>query len=694
MDQEILELEEIIVALDTQYEAGEDCIHPVTKEIVLDSEYDLLRKKLQELNPQSHVFKQVTASKLVSNKKVKHNPPMASLQKAIGTLEERNKTLNDFVSKVELELGHKNLVQAYKRDGVAISLYYENGKLVKAGLRPRDGINGEDVTENVKYIDDIPQELWEHDREGNKVKFLPVTCCIRGELECKKSVFRKIVANWQDPNLGLDSEPKNPRNYTAGSIRQFNDPSVTKFRKISFTGYSISNWSGQVVPFKTEIERAKYSNQKLRIPYVQIRPFRSSDLKTLEDLCSSLDYEVDGVVISVDNLEDAEQMGTHGNSTTGDPKAKIAWKFAEESVVVEVQNIIWSPGRTGKLTPVLQFEGVKLDGTTVSQCTAHNLGFLDGTSDKSVGKISKYTKVRIIKSGKIIPKVIEVVDNPLYNSMATQFIPNSCPCCKSRLEIVTTDSGKSLVCPNEFCGDRANAKIVHYLSTVGVKGIAESIVDKLLENNLIKNPADLYELEIKDLTGIGFTNREACLIIARLYSCDNPTDQTDEFLKDFCENTTTVNVSAAQLFAALGISGVGKTAGQDLISHFGTFEAIRETTSDDLLVVDGLGEKSVTAIVEFFDKYEKMIDRLLEYVKPQGKKMGKFSGQTFVFSGGFSDGKSAWENKVLDLGAKVSGSVSKNTTYLVVGTDAGSKLEKAQKLGVKTLSPDDLEKML
>jgi DNA ligase (NAD+) len=196
---------------------------------------------------------------------------------------------------------------------------------------PVTASDGEDVTEQIQYVDGVPTELWEHDRDGNRVKFLAVTCCIRGELECRKSVFNKIVADWENPTYDLNQQPKNPRNYTAGSIRQFSNLKITKERKLSFVGYSIVGWhtdDNSPVPFKTEIERAKYSNAVLRVPFVQVRPYRFQDLQTLENLQASLDYEVDGVVISVNNLEDAEQMGQVGGSVTGNPKAKIAWKFS------------------------------------------------------------------------------------------------------------------------------------------------------------------------------------------------------------------------------------------------------------------------------------------------------------------------------------------------------------------------------
>lgn len=710
LDQEVVELETVIETLDTLYEAGDDCIHPITNKVVSDQEYDALRKRLQALHPESYIFKDVTASKVVHHsKKVKHNPPMVSISKANGTVQERSDILNDFIVKVKAELSYKDdeekfLVQAYKRDGVAVALYYEHGMLVRAGLRPRNGTDGEDVTENIKNVEAtlpdgvfqyIPTELWEHDRNGNRVKFLDVTCSIRGEIECKKSVFRKVVEDWQDAKFGLDSEPKNPRNYSAGSIRQFSNPGITKERRLSFTGYSILGWHAKdnsPAPFKTEIERAKYCNAVLRIPYVQVRPFRWVDLKTLEDLQSQLDYEVDGVVISVNSLEDSEQMGTHGGGPTGNPKGKIAWKFEAESAIVEVDSITWTPGRSGKLTPVLNFKGVQLDGTTVSQCTGHSLGFLDGTSKASLGEITKWSEIKIIKSGKIIPKVVEIVKK-WHGSLE---VPKKCPSCGSKLEIRQGGDGKDLVCNSDFCGVRATARLVHYLSTLGVKGISDSIVTRLLEEKLVQYPDEFYSLDHKKLQGIGFSKRQALLIEARIWMHEDPAHATDEELLAYLKKmeNESIKVPAWQLFAAFGIPGAGKTAGQALANHFGTFEAICKADRKQLLEVDGLGETSVQAILDFFAEYDGMVSYLLKSIEPEGKKQGKLSGKTFVFTGGFDGGKAAWETKVRDQGATVSGNVGSKTDFVVVGTDAGSKEAKAKQLGIKMLTPDQLEKML
>ncbi len=325
MKNEADDLERIKRHLDNLYEQGETCIHPDTKVIVTDPEYDLLVKRLAHLRPDSKELQKPSSADFDANaKKVKHNPPMTSISKAIGTLQERTETLDDWFENCDKGLHYimagkkdirgKNYVQAFKWDGVACALYYENGKLVRAGLRPRDGINGEDVTENIKYVEGVPEKLP-----------LNISCCIRGEIICKKSVFEKI-------NSALKAKGEktyaNPRNYATGSIRQFKDPEITKERRLNFTAYSIVGLNNP--PYKNEVERAKWCAKTLGIPYVQVRPYRDEDLEKMEKFAPKLDYEVDGIVISVSVLEDQEQLGTHGNSPNGNPKGKIAWKFSDE----------------------------------------------------------------------------------------------------------------------------------------------------------------------------------------------------------------------------------------------------------------------------------------------------------------------------------------------------------------------------
>lgn len=678
-DREITELESTIPILDTFYEEGEDCIHPLTGKVVSDPEYDAMRARLAFLKPASSVLKDVTASNVTSFvKKVKHNPPMVSIHKAIGTLDERNKELERWKRDVVKELGYKDpaekwAVQALKLDGVACALYYEKGKLVSVGLRPRDGVSGEDVTENAKFIEGILAQLP-----------VPITGTIRGEVICKKSVFEKIKADWQNPKYDLGSEPKNPRNYAAGSIRQFKNPGITKERQLSFIGYVIIS---DDVKEKDEIERAKWCNKTLKLPYVQVRAFRYEDLDKLEKLADDLDYEVDGIVLSVRNGDDREQMGHHGGSETNPPKGRLAWKFEEEHADPKVKEIVWETGRTGALIPVLEFASVQLAGTSVSRCTGHNIGFLRRS------KIGVGTIIRVIKSGKIIPKVVGIISghtDPDY--------PKHCPTCghATVIEKGNDPDMLELMCPNLSCGARAVSSICHYLSTLGAKGVAESTVQKLYDAKLVKTLDNLYTLTTKQLADLGMGDRNSRLCVARIHMIDQAEKIDDKELDAAIAKVVgrMKEVPLWQFFAALGIEGSGKTAGRALVSHFGNFQAIMNAKEEDLAEVDGIGEKSATVIADFFKHNKTLVDNLLEHIEPQLPKGGKLEKFTFCFTGGFTEGKSYWEKKVEELGGKMAGSVSKKVNYVVVGTDAGSKEKKADELGIQKLSLDDLKKML
>ena len=330
------ELERIISHLDTLYERGNDCIHPDTGIQVTDGEYDGLRRELKELAPKSKLFQTATASKVQSAvKKVVHDPPLTSIEKAsheivekqeemlfkwlVGSVEDEDKakrtTIKGKTYKDEpVELPKDYFYAAYKLDGVALALYYEDGKLARAGLRPRDGINGEDVTEQCQHVDGIPEKL--------KQK---VTCSIRGELICKLKDFEKVQIDLEKAGEKLRA---NPRNHAAGGIRQFKDPTKTKRMRLSFIAYTIEAQADP--PYKTELERAKYCNDELGVPYIPTKIFKFEDLAKMEDGIPKLDFEVDGVIIGVNDLEAQEQLGRHGDPVTGNPKGKIRGSFVKK----------------------------------------------------------------------------------------------------------------------------------------------------------------------------------------------------------------------------------------------------------------------------------------------------------------------------------------------------------------------------
>jgi DNA ligase (NAD+) len=702
-------LEQAIPILDTLYEDAQDCILPndvgealgfKPNQIVSDPEYDELRRLLKKARPKSSIFDTATASTLDSGvQKVKHDPPLTSIEKA--SHEDRDKQeqmlfkwLDDCQGKGKATTAYKVLkhkeykghavsypkdlfCQAYKLDGVALALYYEDGELVKAGLRPRDGINGEDVTEQVKYVKSIPQKLKQ-----------PLTCSIRGELICKLSDFEKVQAELKKAGEQLRA---NPRNHAAGGIRHFKEPEKTKKMRLFFIGYAIEGLDNP--PYKTEIERAKFANQKLGIRFVQVRPFNFEDLQMMEDNVPDLDYEVDGVVISVNNFEDQEDLGRHGNKPTGNPRGKIAWKFAEERQQPTIKNIEWNTGRTGAVKPVAEFDPVRLAGTNVSRATLHNYGFM------LRGSIDVGTKIEVLKAGKIIPKVIGVVGNKCKGKPK---YPKECPSCYGDTEVVRTPGRGSqedtyeLVCNNKNCPAQNVSRLVHYLTTIGALGLGESRVAQLTEGGKVKTFPDFYKLNVEDCVKCGMSKRQGLLALGTIFLIGNADKLDDKKLERAIEKAkkAKLKIPAWQLFASLGIQGVGKSAGKALIDHFGDFQKIIDASTEELEEVEGLGTKSAEEVWDYMEVESDIAEELLDFIEPELPKTGRLSGKNFCLSGGFAEGKKHWEGKIEDLGGKCTSGVGSKTHYLVAGNGSGAKSEKAKKLGIPILDVEDLEKML
>lgn len=687
--QEIIKhLKRVISHLDDLYEKGEACVHPDTGKPVSDTDYDAYRHDLEVLldehAPNDPFLSKPThssSSQNISNK-ITHFPPMGSISKANGSVEEKDAILDKFFKRCADECGykHKNLedihdkfVTTWKHDGVALALYYEKGVLVRAGLRSDNGIDGENVTKHCEYIKGIPLKL-----------NIPVTCSIRGEIECLKSAFKRV----NDRQIkNKEKTYANPRNFTAGSMG-LDDPAHLKGRELSFKGYAIENLDNP--PYKTELERAKWCNTELGVSFVQVRKFTRETLDKMEGYFDDLDYEVDGVVISVDNLEHQKKLGKRGNSDSGNPIGKIAWKFKEQNVVVKVKEINWNTGRSGRVTPVLSFDGVQLAGTTVSNCTAHNVGIIERD------KIGIGALVRIEKSGKIIPKVIGV-----ERVAAKVEWPENCPCCKSKLELVENDDKKDLICGNSDCSAQNVGSFVYYLKTLGVKGLADNVIGQLIDNNVIQDFSDLYTLTIKDLIDIGITQRTALLTLARIHMVNQPDKVKDD--KDLARQTITAikgkkNIELRVFLQALGISGASKGTSIRLTEEYDNLEDIMNLSLSELESLPDIGGKTAQGIYDYFrnnkDMIRKLISNHLEFKKRVIVKNGKLTGMSFVFTGKVSKPRKELEKMVEDNGGKAGSSVSKSTDYLVAGDEAGSKLDKAQKLGVKVITEDDFLKMV
>jgi len=521
----------------------------------------------------------------------------------------------------------------------------------------------------VKYVTGVPQTL-----------NLPLTCSISGELICKLSDFEIVQ---QELIAAGEDERANPRNHAAGGIRQFNDPKNVEDQRLTFIAYAIDGLKSP--PYKTEIERAKWCNQKLGVQFVQVRRLKFDDLETMEKNVPNLDYEVDGVVVSVDNFEDQEQLGRHGDPVTGNPKGKIAWKFAEECAIVVVASISWQVGRTGKIVPVANFAPTPLAGTKVSRATMHNLGFL------LRNKIGVGTKIKIIKSGKIIPKVIEVVGDKKKTVP-----PSHCPSCGEKTQISTNGEMSELLCENDFCEARSVGLLEYFLKKMGVLGVGTSRLQSLLDGGVVKEFADFYKLDVKDCVRSGLSKRIALLSLAGIYLIESPDKMEDSDLQKEIASRRKhkIELPLWQILASLGIKGIGDSTAKAIVSEFENLDAIFLASVEDYVKIDGVGQKTAEVFCAYLKRNKNRIENLLQYLEPKQTPKGKLSGLTFCFSGGFDDGKRHWESMVESLGGVCVGSVGRKVNYLVAGPGSGSKSDKARELNVKILDIDGLRKLL
>ena len=678
--KDVDQLESLVIHLATEYELGNPCIDFDDSD-VSDPEYDALYKTLKQQKPKSKAFDGTSPSTIVpTGDTVIHDPPMTSICKADGDNKEAiyKSWLEDCATKLGVKLANLKVVQTYKHDGVALRVNYVDGKLISAGLRPRGGIEGSKVTDHMRYVDGIPQTL-----------SLPLTLSLNGELECLKSQFEKIN---QERDEAGEELYKNPRNYTAGCMGR-EDAEEIKDSRLSVAFYSITGFDNWQKYFSNEIERAKWANVDLGLngSFVQVRPHRFEDLQKMEDFVQKLDYEVDGIVLKISDLEDQEQLGNHGDDSVKEPRSALAWKFAEETAIAEVRELEWNASRTGRVVPKAIFkESINLADTDVSMATVNNYGWAAAMG------VGPGAMVEVKKAGKIIPNVIRVV-KPVQTFAA----PTQCPTCGTKLDLVVSSSGcQDLMCKNDDCGAKHVKAWVFYLQTLGAKGLGESAMEKILNSGKVKNIADLYELSIQDLIDGGFSARQAHLALCTIHMVGKTKRDDQELIMDImAAKGRRKRFQAWQFFAALGISGAGKTAGKILIDAFLSFDKIRTTSVEDLMKIEGIGPTTAESIYRFFKTKKDSVDQLLKHVELELPKTGKLTGKTFVLTGEFDNGKKCYEQLIQDAGGKIASSVGSKTDYLLLqnGKSDGSpsaKEKAAEDKKVPLISVKDLEKML
>jgi len=593
---------------------------------------------------------------------VKHLKPLLSLGNAFSADELRafdERVRNGLPAGSQVEY-----VMEPKIDGLACSLVYENGKLVRAATRG-DGVVGENVTANVRTIRAIPLTLTVP--EGEEV---PELLDVRGEVYMPRHEFMRL--NEERAEKG-EAEFANPRNAAAGSLRQL-DPQVTAKRSLSFFAYNVGN--GALEKHSDSLAMLKGYGFKVSENY-KVVPDIEAAIKFIEEFDakrSSLAYDTDGAVIKVNAVYQQRILGATGK----DPRWAIAFKFPPEQAETTLEDIVWRVGRTGVLTPTAVLTPVKLSGSVVSRATLHNEDFI-----REKG-ICIGDRVIINKAGEIIPEVLRVVESKRTGEEVPVVIPTECPECGWRVE--RQGSEAAIRCTNPHCPALGREGLIHFVSrdAMNIEGCGPSVINQLIDSELVRDAADLYSLNKEDLLKLERMGEKSAdnLLKAIEASKENELDK---------------------LLFGLGIRHVGAKVARILAEEFGTVEKLMTAEHEQLAAIRDIGGKIAESVVTWLS-VPSNVD-LLERLAKAGLKMefatratsegNPFFGKTLVFTGTLPTlGRAEAQTMAQDVGAKVSGSVSKKTDYVIAGAEAGSKLEKATKLGVTVIDEETFLKML
>ena len=569
--------------------------------------------------------------------------------------------LRKWYKKIQDEYGKDiELVCELKIDGLAIALTYENG-LFTRGVTRGDGITGEEITQNLKTVKAIPLKLKDN-----------LSLEVRGEIYMPKSSFEKLNAENLEKGEKLFA---NPRNAAAGSLRQL-DSKITAKRDLSMFTYTLVSEGLQDAPKAHYDSIIFMKNQGFKVnPNIKLCKNAEEAIaycKEWETKRFDLDYATDGVVIKVNKVSIQEDLGY----TSRAPKWATAFKFPPEEISTVIENIELGVGKTGAITPVANFKPVQLAGSTVSRATLHNFDEIKRL-DIRVGDT-----VLIKKAAEIIPKVIKVVDTEIHSNLPVYEPPTKCPVCGHDLE--TIDGEVNLYCINSDCPGQLKAKIEFWASkdAMDIDSLGPSIIEQLFEKGMIKTPADLYKLTKDDFMKLDLIQEKSA---SNLYNSIQGSK----------------NQSLKRFITALNIKNIGKETADILAREYGTLDNLKNSTIESLSQINGIGALTASEIVKFFndDNNKKFLNELNEYgVVPEAAKQAesdKLKGQIFVLTGTLQNMTRNQASDIIKLhGGQTSSSVSKNTTYVLAGENAGSKLEKAQNLGIKILTEDDFLEMI
>lgn len=621
---------------------------------VSDSQYDQLYRELVELEEQhpenilpNSPTHRVGGLILEGFEKYQHEYPLYSLQDAFSKEE-----LIAFDKRVKAEFPTASYMAELKIDGLSVSLTYVNG-ILQVGATRGDGNIGENITENLKRVHDIPLHLDQS---------LDIT--VRGECYLPKESFEAINI---EKRANGEQEFANPRNAAAGTLRQLNTGIVAKRKLATFLYQEASPTQKETQDdVLKELESYGFSVNHHRLISSSMEKIWDF-IQTIEKDRISLPYDIDGIVIKVNSLAMQEELGF----TVKAPRWAIAYKFPAEEKEAEILSVDWTVGRTGVVTPTANLTPVQLAGTTVSRATLHNVDYI-AEKDIRIGDT-----VVVYKAGDIIPAVLNVVMSK-RNQQEVMLIPKLCPSCGS--ELVHFEDEVALRCINPLCPNQIKERLAHFASrdAMNITGFGPSLVEKLFDAHLIADVADIYRLSIEDLLTLdGIKEKSATKIYHAIQSSK--------------EN------SAEKLLFGLGIRHVGSKASRLLLEEFGNLRQLSQASQESIASIDGLGGVIAKSLHTFFEKEE--VDKLLEELTSYnvnfnylGKRVStdaQLSGLTVVLTGKLEKmTRNEAKEKLQNLGAKVTGSVSKKTDLIVAGSDAGSKLTKAQDLGI-TIQDED-----
>jgi DNA ligase (NAD+) len=597
--------------------------------------------------------------------KVPHSSPMLSLDNTYSEEE-----LRAWERRVHELSGRKDVdyVCELKLDGMSLALIYQDGNLVR-GLTRGDGTTGEDVTLNIRTVRTIPLSL---SKERLKKAGIPPDFEVRGELLMPLAAFKKMNEEREAKGLSLFA---NPRNATAGTVRQL-DASITAQRRLDYFPYMLLR-NG-----RTYFERHSETLDALEAAGFKVNQSRKlagnmeevwSFIQQWEGKRETLPYEIDGIVVKVDRVGLQNELGFTGKA----PRWAIAYKYAARAGVTRIEGIRVQVGRTGKLTPVAELAPVAIGGTTVRNATLHNMDEIERLGVK----IGDWVQVE--RGGDVIPKVAKVIEDKDHpRGTQTFHMPETCPICGTK--IVKTEGEVDYRCVNVNCPAKLRESILHFASrhVMNIEGMGDALVTQLTDRGMVKNVADIYKLTKSNLLSLERMGEK---------SAQNVLDEIEASKK----------LPLERVIFGLGVRFVGERTAQFLAEHFGSLDALMDASQEELEEVNEVGPRIAVSIREFFDepRNRELVKRLrdagLTFAGKKRERGTKLAGKTFVLTGTLTKYTRDEAKKMIeDAGGRVSGSVSKKTDYVVAGSDAGSKLDKAKELGVAVIEEREMENLL